>query len=267
MILAASAAGLLLGTRGPVDLRLLGWTLLGTALAAGGTLALNQVLERDVDARMERTRERPLASGRMGPTAALVLGASLCALGLVLLGLKANPLSAAVTAAIPASYLFLYTPMKRTSAMNTLWGGIPGALPPMAGWAAARGTLDRGAWILFAILFLWQIPHALAIGWRHREDYARAGIRLLSTVAPDGGSMARQVLLNSLALLAAGLLPALTGMAGPGYFVAALALGLVFLAFGVHLALARTTEAARRLVLCSLAYLPALFLAMVLDRR
>ena len=201
------------------------------------------------------------------PASGLALGAGLCAAGLLLLGWKANPLCAAVTAAIPASYLFLYTPMKRTSAFNTLWGGIPGALPPVAGWAAASGRLDRGAWILFAILFLWQLPHALAIGWQHREDYARAGIVVLPTVSPDGGGMARQAVLNSLALLAAGLLPSLTGMAGPRYFAAALLLGLAFLAFALRLAFSRTTEAARGLVLCSLVHLPALFLAMALDRR
>ncbi len=266
MILAATAVGSYLATQGPLDGLRLAWTLAGTALAAAGTLALNQVLERDLDARMERTRLRPLASGRLSMTAGLALGSGLTACGLLVLAFLVNPLCAAVTAAIPVAYLFLYTPLKRHSAFCTLWGGVPGALPPVAGWAAVRGSLDTQAGVLFAILFLWQLPHALAIACRYREDYARAGIRLLPTVEPGGGSTGRHVVLNSLALLAAGLTPTLVGMAGPAYFMAALLLGLVFLGFGVALALSGTPASARRLAAFSLVYLPLLFAAMVLDK-
>jgi protoheme IX farnesyltransferase len=266
MILAATSVGSYLATRGPLDGLRLACTLAGTALAAAGTLALNQVLERDLDARMERTRLRPLACGRVSTTAGLALGTLLTACGLLALLFLVNPLCAAVTAAIPAAYLFLYTPLKRLSAFCTLWGGVPGALPPVAGWAAVRGSLDTQAGVLFAILFLWQLPHALAIACRYREDYARAGIRLLPTVEPGGASTRRQVVLNSLALLAAGLVPTLVGMAGPVYFVAALLLGLVFLGFGVALSLSGTPEAARRLEVFSLVHLPLLFAAMALDR-
>lgn len=267
MILAATGAGFVLASPDRPDWRLLARLLAWTALAAAGTLALNQVLEKDSDRLMDRTRERPLASGRLPLRTGLGAGVLLAAAGLLGLAFSVNPLCAAVTAAITASYLFLYTPLKRITAFSTLWGGIPGALPPVAGWAAARGVLEPQAWVLFAILYLWQLPHALAIACRYREDYEKAGIRLLPTVAPGGGATGRQVVLNCLALLAVGLLPTLVGMAGGIYFAAALVLGLGFLGFGIALAVSRTAAAARRLVIASLVYLPALLAAMVLDRR
>ncbi len=267
MILAATAAGFYLGATGTPDWGILGKTLGWTALAAAGTLALNQVLEVESDRKMARTRERPLASGRLSETAGLAAGVTLSTFGLLGLSVGVNPLCAAITASITASYLFLYTPIKRWTAFCTLWGGIPGALPPVAGWAAARGEVGPQAWVLFAILFLWQLPHALAIACLYQEDYERAGIRLLPTVFPGGNATGRQVVLNCLALLAAGLLPTLVGMAGKAYFVAALLLGGGFLGFGVSLAVSRSEEAARRLVVASLVYLPALLAAMALDKR
>lgn len=267
LILGATAAGWYLGVPGAVPLhslaRLLGWT----ALVAGGTLALNQVLEREEDARMERTRARPIPSGRVSPAEAQLEGVLLVAVGLGGLFLGVNPLCAALTAAITASYLFLYTPLKKSTAFCTLWGGIPGALPPVAGWAAARGGVDFPAWLLFGILYLWQLPHALAIACRYREDYARGGMRLLPIVDPSGARAGRQAVLNCLALLAVGLLPARIGMAGQAYSAAALVLGLLFLGFAVAMAIQRTVASARRLEIVSLAYLPLLLGMLAWDKR
>lgn len=266
MVLITTLVGFYLGSwSGPQVGRLLA-TLVGTALAAGGTLALNQFMEREVDARMERTRLRPLPDGRLQPVEALAFGAAISAGGVLLLALAVSPLSGLIAAAIVSSYLFLYTPLKRRSALCSVVGAVPGALPPLIGWAAARGELTLGAWLLFAILFLWQIPHALAIARLYREDFARAGFRLLPVLEPDGRSTGRQVVAHSLALLAVSLLPTVTGLAGTVYFVAALALGLAFLACGIGLAVSRSPAAARRLLCASLIYLPALFVVMALDK-
>lgn len=215
---------------------------------------------------MERTRLRPLPTGRLAPTEALAFGAALVAGGLLYLTLAVNPLSGLLAAAVVVGYIFAYTPLKRKTSLCTVVGAIPGSLPPAIGWAAARGELGLGAWVLFAILFLWQLPHSLAIAQLYREDYARAGIRLLPVVDPEGPSTGRQVVANCLALLAVGLLPTLIGLAGPVYFVSALALGLGFLGFGVGVALKPSTAAARRLVFASLAYLPSLLVVMALDK-
>jgi len=266
LILCATAAGYYLGVRDAVDFPLLAHLLGWTGLAAGGALALNQVLEREEDARMERTRNRPIPSGRLSPGMATAEGILLTAAGLLGLHFQVNPLCAGVTAAITGSYLFLYTPLKRSTAFCTLWGGIPGALPPVAGWAAARGSLDSQSGVLFGILYLWQLPHALAIACRYREDYVRGGMQLLPGVDASGGSAGRQAVLNCLALLAVGLMPTLTGMAGRAYFAAALLLGLVFLGFAVAMAVSRSEASARRLERVSLVYLPALLVAMVLDK-
>jgi heme o synthase len=266
MVLVTTFVGYYLGADQSSGYARLVATLLGTALASGGTLALNQYMERDSDALMERTRRRPLPDGRILPQEALFFGAAVAAAGIVLLALAVNGLSAAVTAAITASYLFLYTPLKSRSALCGIIGAVPGALPPVIGWAAARGELDLAAWVLFAILFLWQIPHTLAIAYIYREDFSRAGIRFLPIVEPDGRSTGRQIVAHSAALLAVSLLPTLIGVAGSIYFVAALALGAGFLACGVRLALAPTAAAARRLLYASLIYLPAILVAMALDR-
>lgn len=266
MVLITTFVGFYLGSQGMPDyLRLLP-TLIGTALAATGTLALNQYMERDVDAKMQRTRLRPLPDGRLQPPDALAFGAITTLAGLVYLAVAVNTVSAAVTTVITVSYLFLYTPLKRRTPLCSIVGAVPGALPPLTGWVAARGTFGIEAWILFAILFLWQLPHSLAIARLYRDDYARAGIRLLPVVEPDGKSTGRQIVTNCLALLVVGLLPTLVGLAGPVYFVAAFVLGALFLGYGVAFALSRTVTAARQLMFASLLYLPAILLVMALDK-
>ena len=240
--------------------------LLGTALAAGGTLTLNQFLERDTDAMMERTCRRPLPDGRLQPNDALWFGIALTCLGLVYLALSVNWLSAFVAAAITLSYLWAYTPMKRFSSLCVPVGAVPGALPPVIGWVAARGELSVDAWVLFAIMFLWQIPHTFAIACLYREDFAKAGIQFLPVIEPDGESTNRQIIVHCLALLVVGLLPTLIGLAGAVYFVVAFLLGIGFLASGVSLVMAPSRTGARRLLFASLIYLPALLLVMALDR-
>lgn len=266
MVLVTTCVGFYLGTRGTPDYLVLLRTLIGTALAAGGTLALNQFLERDVDAKMERTRLRPLPDGRLQPAEALIFGAVIAAAGILYLAVTVNPLSAGVTAAIAFSYLALYTPLKRRTPLCSVVGAVPGALPPVTGWVAAHGGFGVEAWILFAILFLWQLPHSLAIARLYRDDYARAGIQLLPIVEPDGKSTARQIVTNCLALVVVGLLPTLIGLAGPVYFFAALVFGMAFLGYGISFALSRTVPSARQLLLASLLYLPAVLIVMALDK-
>ena len=266
MVLVTTLVGYYLGSAGTPRLGPLLQTLVGTALAAAGTLALNQLVERDVDARMARTRHRPLPDGRLQPGEALVFGAALLAAGLTHLALLVGPLPATVTAAIAVVYLLLYTPLKRVTPLCSLVGAVPGALPPVAGWAAARGTLGAEPWILFAIMFLWQIPHSLAIGRMYRDDYARAGIRVLPVVDRDGASTGVQVVTNCLALLPVALLPTLVGLAGSVYFLVALVLGLGFLWSAIGLARSGSAAAARRLLFASLVYLPALLGVMALDK-
>ena len=266
MILVTTLVGFYLGSQREPDYLCLIFTLTGTALAAGGTLALNQFIEREADAKMQRTRMRPLPDGRLQPIDALVFGALITATGLGYLALMVNPLSALVTATIVVSYLFAYTPLKKKTSLCSIVGAIPGALPPVIGWAAARETLSLEAWILFAIMFLWQMPHSLAIGWLYRNDYARAGFRLLPVIDPDGKSTGRQIVSNCFALLAVGLLPTLVGFAGSTYFFCALALGSIFLWYGVSLALSCSQAAARRLLFASLVYLPVLLAVMAFDK-
>jgi protoheme IX farnesyltransferase len=266
MVLVTTLVGFHLGSHAGQDYVLLLPTLIGTALAAAGTLALNQYFERDIDALMERTRSRPLPDRRLQPVEALVAGTVVAAFGIAYLAVAVNLLSAVVTAAITLIYLFAYTPLKRVTPLCSIVGAVPGALPPVTGWVAARGTLDIEAWILFSILFLWQLPHSLAIARLYRDDYASAGIRLLPVVEPDGRSTARQVVSNCMALVAVGLLPTMVGMAGALYFAVALVLGLTFLGYGISFARSRTAPAARQLLMASLLYLPALLIVMALDK-
>jgi protoheme IX farnesyltransferase len=266
MVLITAFVGFYLGSADvPNYLRLL-QMLFGTALTAGGTLALNQYLERDTDALMNRTRHRPLPDGRVQPREALWFGVTIALIGLIYLALAVNPLSALVTAFITLSYLVLYTPMKPRSSLCMLVGAVPGALPPVIGWVAARGSMDNAAWVLFAIMFLWQVPHTLAIARLYCEDYAKAGIQFLPVIEPDGESTNRQIVSHSAALLAVSLLPTLLGSAGPVYFVVAFVLGLVFLSYGIRLVLQSTRQRARQLLFASLIYLPVLLLVMALDR-
>ena len=266
MVLVTAFVGFYVGSEKIPDYLRLLQMLLGTALAAGGTLALNQFLERDTDAMMERTRHRPLPDGRVQPREAVWFGTAITIAGLAYLALAVNIASAWVTALITLSYLFFYTPMKRRSSLCMLVGAVPGALPPVIGWVAARGEFQVDAWVLFAIMFLWQVPHTLAIARLYREDYAKAGIQFLPVIEPDGSSTNRQIISHCAALLAVSLLPTLLGLAGAIYFLVAFVLGLGFLASGISLAMESTLAGARRLLFASLIYLPVLLLVMALDR-
>jgi protoheme IX farnesyltransferase len=266
MILVTTAVGYYVGLPGAPDYARLLHLLAGTLLAAGGSLALNQYWERDVDARMERTRARPLPDGRLAPLEAFLFGGALTTLGLAYTGAFVGGLALGVTAATAALYLFAYTPLKLRTPLCTLVGAVSGALPPVTGWAAAREDLGIGAWILFGILFLWQLPHTLAIARIYRDDYARAGVRLLPVVDADGSSTERQIVMGCLALLVVSLLPTLIGVAGPVYFVGAFLLGAAFAASGVRQALQPSTVAARRVLFASLLYLPALLALLAFDK-
>jgi heme o synthase len=266
MIVVTTLVGFYLGSHAPTNAWLLFHTLASTGLAAAGTLALNQYLERDLDAIMIRTRSRPLPAGKLEPSEVLMFGTLLAAFGIVYQACAVGLLAAVVTSATTASYLFLYTPMKRWTPFCSPVGAVPGALPPVTGWAAAAGQLDVGAWVLFAILFLWQLPHSLAIARMYREDYARAGIRLLPVIDPDGGSTGRHTVVNSAALLSVALLPTLVGLSGGLYFFSALALGLMLLGFSVQLARTSALVDARRLLFASLVYLPTLLAIMAADK-
>ena len=266
MILITTVAGFYIASPQPLNWMQLICTIIGTGLSAAGVLALNQYLERDLDARMVRTCHRPLPDQRLQPIAALFFGVLLTAGGLLYLTFFVNALSALVTSAIVVTYLFVYTPLKQKTSLCTVAGAFPGALPPVIGWVAARGTLNIEAGVLFAILFLWQLPHSLSIACIYRDEYAQAGFRLLPVIHPDGRSTNRQIVINCLGLLVVALLPTLIGIAGIVYFFAALILGIVFLGFGVNLSISRSTIAAKRLLYASLIYLPFVFLMMALDK-
>ena len=241
-------------------------TIIGTGLIASGTAALNQWYERDRDVKMHRTQARPLPSGRLIAGRAMWFGVALSIAGFAELWLGVNLLSALIGLFTLASYLFVYTPMKVRTWWSTTVGAIPGAMPPMIGFAAAAGTLTRESWVLFAILFLWQFPHFYSIAWMYKEDYARAGIRMLPVVDPDCRSTARQIVLYGIALIPVSLAPALLGMSGRIYLVGALLLGLWFLYSGVRVALERTLVRARAVLITSVLYLPLIYGLMLLDR-
>ena len=241
-------------------------TIFGTGLIASGTAALNQWYERAADLKMHRTAGRPLPSGRLLAGRALAFGTVLSVAGFVELWLGANLLSGLIGVFTLASYLFLYTPMKQRTWWSTTVGAIPGAMPPMIGYAAAAGAITRESWVLFAILFLWQFPHFYSIAWMYKEDYARAGIRMLPVVDPDCRSTARQIVLYGVALIPVSLVPGMLGMTGRIYFIGALILGLVYLYSGVRVALERTLVRARAVLLTSVLYLPLIYGLMLLDR-
>jgi len=266
MVVLTAGIGLLLAAGGKVSFSLVVHTLLGTGLVAAGSSALNQVLEKDLDALMNRTAQRPLPAGRMHPDTALLFGVALAIVGLLELTLFVNLLTALLGTLALASYVFLYTPLKRVSSLATVIGAIPGAIPPLMGWTAVTNEIAPGAWVLFGILFLWQLPHFLAIAWMCREDYARAGLPMLPVVDPDGRSTARQMVLWGAALLPVSLLPTILGLTGLTYFLGTLALGCFFLGVCVAFALSFSTRAARRVLLVSVLYLPAVLAVMVLDR-
>jgi protoheme IX farnesyltransferase len=241
-------------------------TVLGTGLIASGTATLNQWYERDADRSMHRTAARPLPSGRLTAASAFRFGVALSVLGFAELWAGVNLLSAAIGAFTLALYLFVYTPMKQRTWLSTTVGAIPGAMPPMIGYAAATGAITGESWVLFAILFLWQFPHFYAIAWMYRDDYARAGIRMLPVVEPDGRSTSRQIVVYGLALIPVSIVPTLAGMSGQIYGVGALLLGLWFLWSGVRVALDRSVLRARGVLIASVLYLPLIYGLMLIDR-
>jgi len=270
LILMSTGVGYFFGLRGGSLWQIHWWALLhtviGTGLIASGTAALNQWYERDADAKMRRTSHRPIPSGRLNANRALAFGIGLAIAGFAELAGFVNLLSGVLGIATLVSYLFFYTPLKQRSWLSTTVGAFPGAMPPMIGFAAASGTLSFEAWVLFAILFLWQFPHFYAIAWMYRDDYARAGIRMLPVVEPDGHSTARQIILCASLLIPVSLAPGLLGMSGKLYLLGALLLGAWFLYSGVRVAAERSILRARGVLMVSVVYLPLLYGLMLLDR-
>jgi protoheme IX farnesyltransferase len=266
LVMITTGVTFYLGMKGPLDWVLLASALVGTGLLAAGTNALNQYAERGVDGVMKRTRGRPLPAGRVEASTALVFSVAISAAGMVILALLVNPLTAALGAAALLSYIFVYTPLKRRTWWCTVVGAVPGAIPAMMGWSAARGRLDVLALVLFGIVFLWQLPHFFAIAWLYRQDYAEAGFPMLPVVDPEGKRTARQIIGYTLALVAVSLLTSVLGLTGAIYFVGALTLGLGFLGLGLALAVTRSGAQARRVFLGSVLYLPVLLFLMVVDK-
>jgi heme o synthase len=266
LVVITTIAGFYLGSRGPLDWMLLLNTLGGTLLVAGGTAALNQYVERDMDALMRRTAARPLPSGLLQPREVLFFGVGAIVLGAAWLALAVNGLSALVALSTCVLYLGVYTPLKTRTTLSTAVGAIPGALPPLIGWAAARGSLSLGGWVLFAILFFWQFPHFMAIAWMYREDYARAGIRMLPTVDRKGDATFRQIVWTSVVLVWVSALPFAIGMAGIGYFFGALVLGMILLQVGLWANRSRTNLRAKWLMHATVAHIPLLLVWLILDK-
>src|SRR5437868_131026 len=266
LVLLTTAVGFYLGSESPINYVALFHAVFGTAAAAAGAAALNQWWERSADALMRRTRARPIPAGRMPPVQALALGIMLSVFGVTYLAIVCNALSAALTAITVAIYIFAYTPLKRASTANTAVGAVPGAIPPMIGWAAARGTLGAGAWSLFAIVFLWQLPHFFAIAWMCRDDYSRAGFRMISSDDRTGERSASQSVFFCILLLVIAGVPAFLGMATSVYLAVELLLGGFFIAVAMRFLRMRTPGAARSLFIASIVYLPLLLAALVLTK-
>jgi protoheme IX farnesyltransferase len=266
LVLLTTLVGFYTGFRGAVDYWLMVQTVLATALVAAGASALNQLWEREYDAKMSRTRNRPLPAGRLQPNTVLVLGSVLSVAGLVYLALAVNWITCLLGTISLVSYVFIYTPLKRVTWLNTAVGAIPGALPPLMGWTAARGHLDAEGWSLFAILAFWQLPHFLAIAWMYREEYARAGFQMLPVVDPQGVRTGRQAVSHTLGLLPISLCPFLFKLAGPVYLAGALVLGLAFLWYAIQFSRDLTIPRARQLFFVSILYLPLLLGLMVWDK-
>jgi protoheme IX farnesyltransferase len=267
LVLLTTFVGFYAGWRGPMSGGLLFHTMLGTALLAAGAAALNQLLERDYDAKMSRTQNRPLPSGRITPEAALIIGVVCAGAGLMDLALAVNHLTALLGVLTLVSYLLVYTPLKRITTLNTAVGAIPGALPPLMGWTAARGAVTGEGWALFAILFFWQLPHFLAIAWMYREDYARAGFVMLPVVDPTGARTGSQALSHTLGLLPVSLCPFLFGLTGPVYLAGALVLGAGFIWRAWRFSRRVGLAGARRLFYASILYLPLLLLLIIISKK
>ena len=266
LVVITTVAGFYLGSTGPLNWALLLNTLFATTLVACGTAALNQYVERDMDAVMRRTAARPLPAGILQPREVIVFGAVTILAGTVWLALAADAIAALVALATSVLYLGVYTPLKTRTPLATAVGAIPGALPPLIGWAAARGSLSVGGWVLFAILFFWQFPHFMAIAWMYREDYARAGIKMLPVVDPKGTSTFRQIIMTSAILVWVSALPSVIGMTGISYFFAALALGMLLLQVSLWANRRRTNLRAKWLMHATVAHIPILLCWMIADR-
>lgn len=266
MVLVVAFAGFYMASPGALDWLGALHALVGTAFIGCGSSAFNQVYEHDFDALMERTRNRPLPAGRLNRTEAIVFSLIISIFGVVYLVAMTTLLAGGIALATLVLYVFIYTPLKRVTTFNTAVGAVPGALPPLIGWAAATGSLTPAAWAMFAILYLWQIPHFLAIAWMYRDDYARGGFKMLPVVDPSGESNFRQMLSQGAALIPFSLLPTILGLTGVAYFFTALVLGLAFMAFGFRASRTRTRVDSRRLVLASVVYLPVLLAVMMLDK-
>ncbi len=265
LVVATTMAAFYLGARSEHPLLLLLHTLVGTALVAGGASALNQVWERETDRLMRRTRQRPLPDGRMHPQNAMWFGVLLSSLGIAELALGVNQRTAFVALATLLSYVVLYTPLKLKTSLSTIVGAIPGALPALIGWTAATDTLSIEGWVLCAIVFLWQMPHFLAIAWMYRDDYARAGIPLLPVIDPDGRSTGRQAVLYAAALIPVSFLPTAVGLATVWYLASAIVLGSVLLVLSLEFSATLGFAAARRLFFATILYLPLLWIALIAD--
>src|SRR6476661_10545753 len=266
LIVLTAAAGFALASPGRVEYRAMLTAMVGIALLSSGIATLNQYMEKDLDALMRRTANRPLPTGKLLSWEALAFGVGLTVLAEIYLVVLVNPLSAVLGLTVIAGYLFGYTPLKTRTSLSTFVGAFPGAVPPLIGWTAATGTLSIEAWVLFAILFLWQFPHFLAIAWMYREDYGRAGILMLPVVEPDGRVTAQQIVVYTLMLIPVSLLPTVLGLSGRIYFFGALILGLLFLYSSIRAAFSMSRQQARRLLLASVLYLPLLFILMVVNK-
>src|ERR1051325_2702417 len=266
LIVLSSAAGFAMASQASIGYLALLRALLGIGLLSSGIATLNQYAERELDGLMRRTASRPLPSGKLAPWEALAFGAALTIVAEAYLLVLVNPLSALLGLTVIAGYLFGYTPLKTRTSLSTLVGAFPGAVPPLIGWTAARGSISLEGWILFAILFLWQFPHFLAIAWMYREDYSRAGILMLPVVEPDGRVTAQQIVLYTLMLIPVSLLPTVLGISGRFYFFGAIVLGLLFLYSSIRAAFSMSRQQARQLLLASVLYLPLLFILMVVNK-
>jgi len=266
LIVLTSAAGFALGSKGGLDYARLFHALFGIALLSSGIATLNQYMERELDGRMRRTASRPLPTGVLTPAQALLFGWALTVGAEVYLAAFTNLLTAAFGVTVVVGYLLCYTPLKTRSTLSTVVGAFPGAMPPLMGWTAATGEATAEAWALFAILFMWQFPHFLAIAWMYREDYARAGIKMLPVVEPEGRITAQQIVVWTLMLVPVSLFPTALGTTGQVYFYGAFLLGLLFLGASVHAAVSGSRRGARRLLLASVLYLPVLFGLMVFNK-
>lgn len=265
LVLLTTAAAYRLGVEDGVPPAQLLHTLVGTALVAGGAAALNQVWERETDRLMRRTRTRPLPDARLEPGPARAFGWALSLAGLAQLAVFVNLLAAGTALLTLASYVWFYTPLKFRTSLSTIVGALPGALPAVIGWSAATNTLSMEGWVLFGIVFMWQMPHFLAIAWMYRDDYARAGMPLLPVIQPDGRSTGRQAVLYTTGLIPLTLMPTLIGMSSAAYLAGAVVLGAILLVFSLEFAATRTVDAARRLFLASILYLPLLWALLVWD--